>query len=47
LTFIISSKANVQRGFSIHPSCDYALFLSVQTSLLLSLTPSLPSPIMQ
>jgi hypothetical protein len=36
LSFIINSKVNIQRGFSKYTGCE---------SLLLSLTPSLPPPI--
>jgi hypothetical protein len=33
LSFIINSKVSVQRGFSVHLSCEYALLWSVQPPL--------------
>jgi hypothetical protein len=47
LSFIINSKVNIQRSFSIYPSCEYALLWSVQPPLLLPFTPSLPPSIIQ
>jgi hypothetical protein len=47
LSFIISSKVKAQMGFSMYLSCEYALLWSVQSFLLLSLVPSLPTSIIQ
>jgi hypothetical protein len=44
LSFIIHSKVNVQRSFSMYPSCEFVLLRSVQPLLLLFLTPSLLIP---
>jgi hypothetical protein len=46
LFFIINSKVNVQKVSSMYPTCDYVLLWSVQPSLLFSLTPFLPSPLL-
>jgi hypothetical protein len=45
LSFIFNSKVNIQRGFSMYPSCEFTLLWSVQPPLLFSLNPSLPLPI--
>jgi hypothetical protein len=47
LSCIINSKANGQRGFSMYPLCECTLLCLVQCPLFLSLTPSLPPPIIQ
>jgi hypothetical protein len=46
LSFIFNSKVNVQRDFSMCPGSEYALLWSVQSPLLLSLTPSLQTPLL-
>jgi hypothetical protein len=47
LSFIINSKFSVQRDFLMCPWCGYTLLWSIQLLPLLSLTPSLPPPIIQ